>query len=578
METHGIYLLGLAITNQRKKELTIYGQNYSCFLWCFDQGMADVYGSLRNTIIFICQSGEKIMKKTKAFAALLSAFCIVLSGPGFVYAKATGAADSAAQESGTTVIPWRPNTSVTIEAESGELVNSGEGEQYPLEVVSGDWASGGQFVKGFRDGDTIRFPYTAEKIGMYNLTITYRSGSTSNSVTWSEPDGKIRNGSANVPEADNMGQTTYTMQVQMNITQAGEGTLILGTGANNGPQIDKLEISPASVIRNNYTMREPERGTHGDINVYVNGELKKDIANHYIYYYEGDTLSVEIVPDEGYAVENVTLSDRYDGEIESLGPITSSEIPDVNDENAIDDVNITFAATFCFDHYIADNPLYLPSSTGSSMTVETEAGVLSAGENGYELRYPYKADSAGVYDVTLTSLDGNLPGTLSWSEATGKAEAGSAALPDGAGTVSFQIHVLEPGAGELIFAGDAGDGTCLDKFEITLSESDIKTVNLNVLSEDGSYAIAGINDPGRATEPEHTWANGHASYVYFGNYYQDAEKSALTPVKWRVLDADTTAYTGGHSLFLMSDKALDAVRFNEEEADGYDWLESNLRK
>lgn len=29
------------------------------FLWCFDQGMADVYGSLRNTIIFICLSGQE---------------------------------------------------------------------------------------------------------------------------------------------------------------------------------------------------------------------------------------------------------------------------------------------------------------------------------------------------------------------------------------------------------------------------------------------------------------------------------------------------------------------------------------
>ena len=29
------------------------------FLWCFDQGMEDVYGSLRNTIIFICPNGQE---------------------------------------------------------------------------------------------------------------------------------------------------------------------------------------------------------------------------------------------------------------------------------------------------------------------------------------------------------------------------------------------------------------------------------------------------------------------------------------------------------------------------------------
>lgn len=517
------------------------------------------------------------MKKTKAFAALLSAFCIVLSGSGFVYAEETGAAGSAAQESGVTVIPWRPNTSVTVEAESGELVNTGEDEQYPLEVVSGDWASEGKFVKGFRSGDTIRFPYMAEKRGWYDLTITYRSGNLSNSITWSEKDNKIRSGSENVPQADTMGETVYTMQVRLNISTAGEGTLILGTGENNGPQIDKLEISPASVIRDSYHMAEPMRGIHGDINTYVNGELQKNTSSSYIYYYEGDILSFEIVPDEGYAVEDVKILNTINGDETSLGPVSEYEISDVNAENAIDGSQMTVAATFCFDHYIEDNPLYLPSSTGSSVTVEAESGVLSV-ENGYKLLYAYKADSAGVYDVRLTSPEENLPGTLSWSETSGKIEAGSVEIPEGAGAVDFQIHVLEQGAGDLIFSGDSGDGTGLGKFEITLAESDIRTVNLNMSSEDGSCVIAGINDPGRAADPEHIWANGHASYVYFGEYYQDADKSVKTPVKWRVLDADATGYADGHSLFLMSDKALDAVKFNERQEDGYDWLESNVRK
>ncbi|HIX63782.1 MAG TPA: hypothetical protein H9852_05070 [Candidatus Mediterraneibacter colneyensis] len=529
------------------------------------------------------------MKKAKAFAALFSALCIVLSGSGTVYGaepQADGTEQKNAvntqQEPERTVIPWRANTSVEIEAESGELVNTGEGELYPLEVVEGDWASGGEFVKGFRSGDTIRFPYTAEKTGWYYLTFTYRSGGK-NYISWSEENGKIRSGGQTVTEHDNDGSETFTMQVTIRIKEAGEGTLILGTDENNGPQIDKLEIAPATVSKERYCMQKPIRGTHGDINVYVNGELKKNPSDSHIYYYEGDALRVEIVPDEGYAVEDVMIVKEGSAYIEDeiikhLGSETEYEIPDVNNENAIDGSSLIIKATFRFAHYIADNPLYLPSSTGSSVTAEAENGVLS-GEDGYQLSYAYKADSAGVYDVTLTAADGTLPDTLSWTEESGKIKPGSVETEAGASSVTFRIRVLEQGTGNLIFTGDTGDGTGLDRFEITLAESDIKTVNLNTASEDGSYVIAGINDPGRAAEPEHTWANGHASYVYFGNYYQDEGKSVKTPVKWRVLDADTEAYTDGHSLLLMSDKALDKAAFNEEKGDGHDeWLSSNLRK
>ena len=166
-----------------------------------------------------------------------------------------------------------------IKAESGKLVNTGEGELYPLEVVEGDWASGGKFVKGFRNGDTIRFPYTAEKTGWYYLTFTYRSGGP-NYISWSEESGKIRSGEQTVTEHDNEGSVTFTMQVTINIEEAGEGTLILGTDDNNGPQIDKLEIAPATVNKEEYHMAEPIRGRTGISTYMSTGNLRKIPQTH----------------------------------------------------------------------------------------------------------------------------------------------------------------------------------------------------------------------------------------------------------------------------------------------------------
>lgn len=125
---------------------------------------------------------------------------------------------------------------------------------------------------------------------------------------------------------------------------------------------------------------------------------------------------------------------------------------------------------------------------------------------------------------------------------------------------------------------------------------EVRTINLNVKQSDGSYAIAGVSDPVEVAKPTDTphpnWSDGKGSYVYYGTYQQSEDTANSTlgntvyqtePIKWRVLDGDTTDYDDAngntnHTMFLLSDKVLDQVAFNESTTDGNDYASSNLRK
>lgn len=130
-----------------------------------------------------------------------------------------------------------------------------------------------------------------------------------------------------------------------------------------------------------------------------------------------------------------------------------------------------------------------------------------------------------------------------------------------------------------------------------------KNINLNVKQEDGSFAIAGISDPGQPNNSQiaakdaaqNNWgeekdADGNVvksgSYVHYGNYQQSSDPDGgykTEPIKWRVLDADTQDFNAendaeSHTMFLMADKVLEWVNFNESQKDGGIYATSNLRK
>ena len=141
------------------------------------------------------------------------------------------------------VFPTEANgTPVTLEAEKMILQNTGTGEAWPLQVSEAAWASNGKFVNAMNAGDSVVLYYTAEKAGTYEATLQYRSGDTNNSMTWTEKDGKIADGSLDSVEAEQNATTTHTVVLTWEVETPGAGAVTFLAGAKNAPQLDKFDV------------------------------------------------------------------------------------------------------------------------------------------------------------------------------------------------------------------------------------------------------------------------------------------------------------------------------------------------
>lgn len=141
------------------------------------------------------------------------------------------------------VFPTEVNgTPVTLEAEKMILQNTGTGEAWPLQVSEAAWASNGKFVNAMNAGDSVVLYYTAEKAGTYKATLQYRSGDTNNSMTWTEKDGKIAEGSLDSVEAEQNATTTHTVVLTWEVETPGAGAVTFLAGAKNAPQLDKFDV------------------------------------------------------------------------------------------------------------------------------------------------------------------------------------------------------------------------------------------------------------------------------------------------------------------------------------------------
>lgn len=139
------------------------------------------------------------------------------------------------------VFPDEVNSAVTLEADMATLYNSGENEKWPLCIATGTWAGNGKFVNSLNRGDRIEIPYSAAVAGTYSVTVTYRSGSNTNYLSWYEANGKITAGTASAGNADSSVTKTVTFQVV--ITEAGAGTWVFAPTTADSPQIDKFDIT-----------------------------------------------------------------------------------------------------------------------------------------------------------------------------------------------------------------------------------------------------------------------------------------------------------------------------------------------
>lgn len=389
--------------------------------------------------------------------------------------------------------PWKTGTSATLEAEFATTITEACGDtQWRCEVNSENWASNGKYINSLNKTNTgtdkVEYAYNAKKPGTYHVVATYRSGDTNNGnkLAWSEANNKITAGNITTPHTKvNNVLSVGTVEFDIVVTEAGEGTLILQPVDNSGaPQLDKLEITPKNVAVESYDITATA-GEGGTITA-------EGLADGKVSVTEGESATFTITANDGYEVSDV----KVDGT--SVGKRTSYTFENVTAAHTIE-------ATFAFTNYTAANPFEFPTTKGTTKTLEAEhATTITEACGATEWRcevnseawasngkyinslnktstgadsvaYAYNAPVAGTYKVTVTYRSGSDTNKLAWSEQDGKITASQVATPNSkvnnvlqAKTVEFNMVVTTAGAGTLVFTAPDGDSPQTDKFDIEL--------------------------------------------------------------------------------------------------------------
>lgn len=389
--------------------------------------------------------------------------------------------------------PWKNGTSAILEAEFATTITEACGDtQWRCEVNSENWASNGKYINSLNKTNTgtdkVEYAYNAKKPGTYHVVATYRSGDTNNGnkLAWSEANNKITVGNITTPHTKvNNVLSVGTVEFDIVVTEAGEGTLILQPVDNSGaPQLDKLEITPKNVAVESYDITATA-GEGGTITA-------EGLADGKVSVTEGESATFTITANDGYEVSDV----KVDGT--SVGKRTSYTFENVTAAHTIE-------ATFAFANYTAANPFEFPTTKGTTKTLEAEyATTITEACGATEWRcevnseawasngkyinslnktstgadsvaYAYNAPVAGTYKVTVTYRSGSDTNKLAWSEQDGKITAGQVATPNSkvnnalqAKTVEFNMVVTTAGAGTLVFTAPDGDSPQTDKFDIEL--------------------------------------------------------------------------------------------------------------
>ena len=375
------------------------------------------------------------------------------------------------------VFPWREKANATLEAEFAELHNTGDYEKYPLKIGTGDWASNQKFVNALENGDTITIPYKVEKPGTYNVKLTFRSGSTTDKLSWTDDAGVFENGSVEAGNANS--KETKTVDFTLKATKAGSGVLTL-KGDAKAPQLDMFEITPGDDIqRAEFTVNASVEGDGGTIT--------PDGATTVT---EGNDVTFKITPDKTHKVADVLVNG------ESVGAVTSYTLKDVKE-------NATVVAKFAPAAYTEENRFNFPTEVnGTAITAEAEHFALKnvgTGEawplqvsaadwasNGYfvnamnsgdQITLHYHAEKPGKYKATVQFRSGDTNNGLTWSEVDNKIAAQTEVMKIGAGdqakathTQDIEFVVNEAGDGTLVFTAPEKNAPQLDKFDITLVE------------------------------------------------------------------------------------------------------------
>lgn len=257
--------------------------------------------------------------------------------------------------------PWKTGTSATLEAEFATTITEACGAtQWRCEIGTGDWASNGKFINSLNKTNTgtdkVEYAYNAKKPGTYHVVATYRSGDTNNGnkLAWSEANNKITAGNITTPHTKvNNVLSVGTVEFDIVVTEAGEGTLILQPVDNSGaPQLDKLEITPKDAALESYdiTATASEGGT-------ITAE---GLADGKVSVTEGESATFTITPNDGYRVDSLTV----DGT--AVDVVTEYTFSDVT-------ANHTIAVTFAKDAVtVAKEDLLAAINTANEKLAQTE--------------------------------------------------------------------------------------------------------------------------------------------------------------------------------------------------------------
>ncbi len=460
----------------------------------FTSGWDEFEGALKDAKAVLEKEGATSEEQSKAEAALKSA------KDGLVKREHYTAEDPFS-------FPWRKGSSATLEAEFAELHNTGAAdEQWKLTVSDGDWASNKKFVNCLNGDDTITIPYKVEKPGTYNVKLTYRSGSATNSLAWKDDAGNIKAGS--VVAGNDNANVTKTVEFEIVAEKAGSGVLTLEGDTKDAPQLDNFEITPKDVKLNDVTVTASVEGKGGKIS-----PEKATVK-------EGENVEFTITPDEGYKVADVKVNN------ESVGAVTKYTLTDVREDAKI-------VATFEEASYTEEHRFKFPTEVnGTAITAEAEyfklqntgaddekwklavkdAGWASNGyfvnamNNGDKIILPYHAEKAGKYKVTVQYRSGDSNNGLTWAEKDNKIAEGNATV--GAGdnaaathTADIEFVVNEAGDGTLVFTAPEKNAPQLDKFDITLVEEKAPVVvNKDALKVALEQANAKLGEADKYTE------------------------------------------------------------------------------
>lgn len=397
--------------------------------------------------------------------------------------------------------PWQKGSSATLEAEFSELndvVLASDG-QWSLRVSEANWASNGKIINCLNQQDTISIPYYAEKAGTYSFTAYYRSGDPKNALSWSEPDNKITADTVTAGAGDQAG-ATHEVTFDIVVAEAGAGTLVFTGPDNKSPQLDKFEVVPKEIKLGEFTITA-SAGEGGSIS---------DAGSTTVT--EGDSKTYTITPDEGYAVADVKVNGV------SVGAVSTYTVENITQDTTIE-------ATFVFSRYTESNPFIFPTEEdGEAVTLEAEYATelinsndsdsdpnwpLGIGSDDWAsgrkfvnclaykdyIKYAYRADAAGTYEVTMTYKSGDINNKIHWSsdpeaniaEGTKQVENGNQQVD----TVTFNMTVSQAGEGTLILtAPDAKKGPQIDKFEIRLIEKAGETTSADKSSLEAALETA----------------------------------------------------------------------------------------